>query len=82
MSKRDDIKKRLTAIFHEVFDDDTIELTDGMTAADVEDWDSLSHITLVVACEKEFGVRMTPAQVGQLKNVGEMLTLLEQKATR
>jgi acyl carrier protein len=82
MSKADEIKSRLTAIFRSVFDDDSITLFDEMTAADVEDWDSLSHITLVVACEKEFGLRLTPAEVGHLKNVGEMLKLLAERGTR
>ena len=82
MKQREAIKQRLTAIFREVFDDDELELFDDMTAADVPDWDSLSHITLVVACEKEFGVRLTPAEVGHLANVGAMLTLLAERATR
>ncbi len=75
-----EIRARLTAIFHDVFDDDEIVLTDEMTAADVEDWDSLSHITLVVICEKEFGVRLAPAEVGKLENVGAMIRLLVERA--
>ena len=82
MNRRQALQDRLTAIFREVFDDEQLVLFDEMTAADVEDWDSLSHITLVVACEKEFGVRLTPAEVGHLANVGAMLTLLEGRATR
>jgi acyl carrier protein len=82
MSDRDDIKARLTTIFREVFDDDELQLVEEMTAADVADWDSLSHITLVVACEKEFGLRLSPAEVGHLKNVGEMMRLLAERATR
>jgi acyl carrier protein len=82
MNDHDEIKARLTAIFRNVFDDDSLTLFDEMTAADVEDWDSLSHITLVVACEKEFGLRLTPAEVGHLKNVGEMLKLLTSRGTR
>lgn len=82
MNNQDEIKARLTAIFRNVFDDDSLTLFDEMTAADVEDWDSLSHITLVVACEKEFGLRLTPAEVGHLKNVGEMLKLLTSRGTR
>ena len=82
MSKREDIKRRLTSIFQQVFDDDELEISDTTTADDVEDWDSLSHITLVVACEKEFGLKLSPKEIGGLKNVGEMLALLEQRATR
>ncbi len=75
------IRDRLTAIFHDVFDDDEIVLTDGMSADDIEDWDSLSHINLVVVCEKEFGVRLAPAEVGKLENVGAMIHLLVERAT-
>jgi acyl carrier protein len=82
MNQREALKERLTAVFRDVFDDDALELFDEMTAADVEDWDSLSHITLVVACEREFGLRLTPAEVGHLANVGAMLRLLEERATR
>ncbi len=82
MSDTEDIKRRLTTIFRSVFDDDSLTLFDEMTAADVEDWDSLSHITLVVACEKEFGLRLTPKEVGHLKNVGEMMRLLAARGTR
>jgi acyl carrier protein len=82
MSNHDQITARLTQIFRSVFDDDSITLHDEMTADDLEDWDSQSHITLVVACEKEFGLRMTPAEVGRLKNVGEMVKLLVERGTR
>ena len=80
-SSEQDIRARLTAIFHDVFDDDEIVLTDEMTADDVDDWDSLSHINLVVLCEKEFGVRLAPAEVGKLENVGAMIRLLVERAT-
>jgi acyl carrier protein len=82
MTKTDDIKDRLTGIFRQVFDDDELEISAAMTAADVDGWDSLSHITLIVACEKEFGVKLSPREVDGLQNVGEMLALLESRATR
>lgn len=69
-------------MFREVFDDDSIEIFDEMTAKDIPEWDSLMHIILVVAVEKEFIVRLNAAQVGQLKNVGEMLDLLEKHNNR
>ena len=80
-NSQDDIRRRLTKIFHDVFDDDEIVLVDDMIADDVEDWDSLSHINLVVVCEKEFGVRLAPAEVGKLANVGAMIRLLVERAT-
>jgi len=76
------IKTRLNRVFREVFDDDSIEIFDEMTAKDIPEWDSLMHIILVVAVEKEFIVRLNAAQVGQLKNVGEMLDLLEKHNNR
>jgi len=76
------VRERLNQVFQDVFDDDSIEIFDEMTAADLDEWDSLSHITLVLAVEKEFGLRLSAAQVGNLKNVGEMIGLLAQRATR
>ncbi len=76
-NRRDEIRRRLNQVFVEVFDDDSIQIFDEMTAKDVEDWDSLMHISLVVATEKEFGVRLNAAEVGKLENVGAMLALLE-----
>lgn len=73
----DDIKDRLTGIFHDVFDDDDIVLSPAMTADDIEEWDSLSHIRLIVATEKEFGVSFTSSEVVQLKNVGQFMDLIK-----
>ena len=79
---REEIKTRLNGIFREVFDDDEIEIYDEMTAPDIDEWDSLNHIVLVVSIEKDFGLRLNAAEVGNLKNVGEFLTLLENRATQ
>ncbi len=79
---RDDAKGRLTTVFREVFEDDGIVISDGTTAADIDGWDSVTHILLVVATEKEFGVRLSAAEVGKLQNVGKMLDLLAQRATK
>ena len=68
-----DIKSRLNNVFKEVFDDEEIEIHEDMTAEDIEEWDSLMHITLVVATEKEFGVRFSAAEVAKIQNVGEMI---------
>ncbi len=70
------IKERLNIIFQEVFDEDDLEIHDQMTAEDIEEWDSLMHITLVVAIEKEFEVRLNAAEVGKLENIGEMIKIL------
>ena len=80
-TRREEIRRRLNRVFIEVFDDDTIEIFDEMTAKDIEEWDSLMHISLVVATEKAFGVRLNAAEVGKLENVGAMLILLEERTS-
>lgn len=66
------IHQRLTGIFQSVFDEPDLRLTRDMTARDVPAWDSLSHITLIVAVEKEFRIRFTTAEVAALMNVGDL----------
>ena len=80
--KRETLKQRLNEVFKEVFDDDDIEIHEEMTATDLAEWDSLNHIVLVVTAEKEFGLKLNAAEVGNLKNVGEFLNILEARATR
>ena len=70
------VKEKLTEIFRDVFDDETIEIHDETTAADIEDWDSLTHITLISEIEDCFGVKFSMKDVLLLKNVGEMMDLL------
>jgi acyl carrier protein len=73
------IYDKLTPIFEDVFDRDDLQLTAELTAADVEEWDSLSHIRLIVAIEGEFGIKFTVAELGKLKNVGDMAGLISAK---
>jgi len=80
--KTGEIRRRLNRVFQETFDDESIEIFDEMTAADLDEWDSLMHITLVVAVEKEFGLQLNAQEVGQLQNVGQMLRILEERATK
>lgn len=82
MNDRNAIGERLTRIFHEVFDDESITLRDDMTAKDVDEWDSLNHITLVLAVEREFGVQLNAAEVGALGNVGQMIDLLALRVSK
>jgi len=63
----EEIDRKLTAVFQDVMDRDDIVLTHNTTAKDVEEWDSLSHIRLMVAIEKAFGVRFTNAEIEGLK---------------
>ncbi len=63
----------LNEIFREVFDDETLTVGPATTAEDIEDWDSLEHINLVVAVEKKFGVKFNIGEVNGMNNVGEMI---------
>ncbi len=73
---REALYERLNAVFQDVFDDEDIMVNDATTSADIEDWDSLEHINLVSAVEKEFGVKFTMGQVVTMKNVGEMVDII------
>jgi acyl carrier protein len=75
-----EIVKRLTPIFRDVFSDDTLVVTDKLSAADVATWDSLSNINMIVGVEKAFGVKFSIKDVRNLKNVGELLELIKRKA--
>ncbi|HXB96761.1 MAG TPA: acyl carrier protein [bacterium] len=70
---------RLQKVFRDIFDEPALVLRRDMTAADVDAWDSLSHIALLAAVEKEFGVRFNLADVKGLKNVGDLMDVLEKK---
>ena len=76
------VKSRLTTVFRDVFDDDGIELSDSTTAEDIEAWDSLEHITLISAVEKEFKMRFTMKEVSGMKNVGEMMNIIAERAKK
>ncbi len=75
-----EIFERLDEVFQDVFDDDRIHVNAGTTADDIEDWDSLMHITLISAVESEFGVHFTMGEVSTMKNVGEMVSLIKARA--
>ena len=77
-----DNKQKLNRIFQEVFDDDSIKISEGMTAKDVEGWDSLTHVNLIVAVEKSFKISFSTKEVVALKNVGDFIQLIEKKLHR
>lgn len=70
------IYPRLNKVFRDVFDDNTITVTPKTTSNDIEDWDSLEHITLISAVEKEFGVKFKMGEISGMKNVGEMANII------
>lgn len=82
MKDYEEIHGRLANVFRENFDDETIEIFDAMTAEDLDEWDSVSHISLVLSVEKEFGLTLNAAEIGNLENVGAMIALLRTRATR
>lgn len=71
--ERSEIFKKLNDIFCDVLDLDEVELTDSSRADDIEEWDSLSHIQLIVAIEKAFQVKFTSLEIMKWNNVGEMI---------
>jgi len=70
---RDEILTVLTGIFRDIFDEDDIVLTETSTAEDIEEWDSLNQIKIILACEKAFDVRLNARDINALENVGAML---------
>ena len=73
------INERLNEVFRNIFDDDDIEVNRDTTADDIEDWDSLEHIRLIGAVEREFGVKFTMKEVSTMKNVGEMMDIIAER---
>jgi acyl carrier protein len=74
-----EIYNRLTNVLHEVFDDDDIVARPELAASDVEGWDSLKHIRLIVSVEKAFQIRFSASEVSNLKNVGGLASLIQSK---
>lgn len=75
-----EIYERLNKVFRDVFDDEEITVKPETVADDIEDWDSMMHITLVGAVEDEFGVRFKMGEVSTMKNVGEMAEIIASRA--
>ncbi len=79
---RDEIYIALTGVFRDVLENDGITLNDSTTANDIAEWDSQSHINLVLAVEMRFGVRFRTSELDTLKNVGEFVSTIEAKLSR
>ena len=73
---REEVFERVTDIFRDVFDDDELIISDSTNSEDIEDWDSLEHIQLIVGMEKEFKVKFDIKTVNSLENVGQMVDLI------
>jgi acyl carrier protein len=73
------IYPQLAKVFHNVFDEE-IQLTPQLSAKDVDGWDSLVHIRLILAIEKHFKIKFTTSQIGKLQNVGGLVALIRERA--
>ena len=78
---RENIKEELQSVFIDVFDDEDLTISNSMSSDDIEDWDSLNHIVLVLSIEKCFDIRFMTGEVQSLKDVGDMIKLLEEKTS-
>ena len=79
MSQKKQILIKLQNIFRVIFDDDSIKLNSNTTAYDIEEWDSLNQIRIILACEKEFSVKLNPREINDFVNIGEMVEHLFSK---
>ena len=77
---RDEIYVKLNEVFQDVFDDEDISVNDSTTADDIEDWDSLEHINLIVAVERAFGIKFSMGETTSMKNVGAMVDIIAERA--
>jgi acyl carrier protein len=78
---REQILEQLTQIFRSVFDDDTINLKPSSSATDIEEWDSLNQIKIILACEHAFKIKLNARKINTLENVGQMTDYLEAALT-
>jgi len=76
------IEERLNRVFKTVFDNESIEINPELTADDVDEWDSLSHINLMIAIELEFGIEFDQSEIQNFANVGELMTSIEEKLAK
>ena len=71
------IYSRLVEIFEDVFDEDTIKITPELSAKDVDGWDSLTHIRLILTIERAFKIKFSTSEIGRLENVGDLVSLIK-----
>lgn len=76
-----EVMSQITTIFRDILDNDDIALSNTSTADDIEEWDSLTHIQLIVALEKHFKIKFTTQEITSYKNVGEMAESILKKVS-
>ena len=74
------VMEKLETVFRREFDDETILLTAGTTADDISEWDSLSHVNLILAVEKAFDLRFNVTEIATLENVGQLADIIQQRS--
>jgi acyl carrier protein len=74
-----EIYDKLNDLFRELFSDDSINLKPETTANDIEGWDSFNHLSVIVAVETRFGVKMKTSEIEKLANVGALVSAIESK---
>lgn len=77
--EKQEIIEKLTNVFHEVFNDNSIVLRDDMTAKDVENWDSLTHMLMITKVEEVFGIKFKLKELNKLKQVSDLIATVESK---
>jgi acyl carrier protein len=74
------IYARLGDVFQDVFDEDSINVTPELSAKDVDGWDSLTHIRLILTIEKAFKIKFSTSEIGKLENVGDLVALIKSRS--
>ena len=74
-----EVKKKLTEIFRKVFNDSNLEISDELTANDVENWDSLSHMLLITEVEETYSIKFRLKELNKMRNVGDMIDVISSK---
>lgn len=76
-----DVFEKLLSIFKNIFDDENIIINSSTTAGDIDGWDSLAHIRLMIAIEKSFDIRFLASEINQLDNVGQIVNIIIKKTS-
>ncbi|MCR5267169.1 MAG: acyl carrier protein [Lachnospiraceae bacterium] len=76
---REEVFEKVQELFRDVFDDDDLRISDQTNSDEIDDWDSLEHISLIISMEKEFSMKFDIKEVNKLENVGEMIDLILRK---
>jgi len=79
---REQVSEEVQEIFRDIFDDESLVIENNTTAEDIEEWDSLNHINLISAIEKEFNIHFALGELQSLKDVGVMIDMITEKSSK